>query len=85
MINSSGLEMSPEIKLEGKEPIKCNLCDRTFESRSKLITHEVVHTGLKPFKCNECDKQYSQRNVLPPNFLPIMFMPLRHFAYLFLY
>jgi uncharacterized Zn-finger protein len=32
----------------------CNVCQKTFESQSKLDDHYRKHTGAKPFSCHVC-------------------------------
>ncbi len=34
-----------------ERPYKCNLCDKGFVQKAKLIFHITAHTGERPFKC----------------------------------
>ena len=43
-----------------KKPLSCAKCGKSFTSKSKLETHERVHTSEKPFCCLKCDKAFSQ-------------------------
>lgn len=47
-----------------KTPHKCNICEKTFTQRSKLVAHTLSHTGEKPFACLICDKAYTSRSKL---------------------
>ena len=43
---------------------KCNLCDKSFSQKSKLVTHTLRHTGERPFACLHCDKAYTSKSKL---------------------
>ena len=39
-----------------EKTIQCVICDKTFQCKSKLKTHEKMHTGERPYKCTFCGK-----------------------------
>jgi len=42
----------------------CDICRKTFTSRSKLQSHVRIHTGEKPFQCNLCHKRFTEKGNL---------------------
>ena len=42
----------------------CNVCFRTFTSRSNLDRHARLHTGHKPYVCSKCGKAFSRKDHL---------------------
>ncbi|XP_024117531.1 zinc finger protein 436 [Oryzias melastigma] len=42
----------------------CAVCGKTFSCRSRLQTHEVIHSGMKPHRCDLCPKAYMRTNDL---------------------
>lgn len=44
---------------EGEKPYKCDLCPKTFTTKSVLKQHLLVHSGAKPFVCSKCGKPFN--------------------------
>lgn len=54
-------------KLEKQREVQawlCAVCGKTFNCKSRLKTHEVIHSGVKPHRCNLCPKAYMRTNDL---------------------
>ncbi|XP_069368430.1 zinc finger protein ZFP2-like isoform X2 [Paralichthys olivaceus] len=54
-------------KLEKQREVQawlCADCGKTFNCRSRLKAHEVVHSGVKPHRCDLCPKAYMRTNDL---------------------
>ena len=58
----------PELLREHNETqhgvFTCNICYRTFTSRSNLERHSRLHTGHKPYICTKCGKAFSRKDHL---------------------
>ena len=39
---------------------KCEECEKTFITPSKLERHSFSHSGLQPYQCNFCHKSFNQ-------------------------
>ena len=56
-------QISQEQNLKTKEH-SCKTCSKSFQYKSKLISHERIHTGEKPFACIICEKTFNQSSSL---------------------
>ncbi|XP_053382918.1 homeotic protein spalt-major-like isoform X14 [Mercenaria mercenaria] len=39
----------------------CDICQRTFTSKSSLKVHKRLHAGNLPYKCLDCEKRFNSR------------------------
>ncbi|XP_048880198.1 uncharacterized protein si:dkeyp-84f3.9 [Brienomyrus brachyistius] len=51
-------------KYQGRKPIECHYCGRSFHYISSYIIHRRIHTGERPYNCQECGKTFAQRSNL---------------------
>ena len=42
----------------------CNLCDKTFKTRSELKCHMLSHSHIRPFICEICGQTYKNKRAL---------------------
>lgn len=49
---------------ETEERFVCDICGRSYKSKSALTTHIGLHSNRSPFECQLCNKTFTQRGAL---------------------
>ncbi|XP_044151527.1 zinc finger protein 567-like [Bufo gargarizans] len=49
---------------EKQKPLKCNFCEKRFNSQSILEAHHRIHTGKLPYPCPLCDESFAKASLL---------------------
>ncbi|XP_052823945.1 uncharacterized protein LOC106883442 [Octopus bimaculoides] len=52
----------------GKSSFECNFCDKEFTNRSRLDSHQRIHTGERPHICNQCNRPFRTASDLKVHF-----------------
>ncbi|NXV71820.1 ZN214 protein, partial [Atlantisia rogersi] len=42
-------------------PLKCPVCNKSFQNQSRLLSHMRSHTGERPFVCPDCGRGFSHK------------------------
>ncbi|XP_023023323.2 uncharacterized protein isoform X5 [Leptinotarsa decemlineata] len=58
-----GLKRHKKAYIE-KKPHECQVCLKSFPSKSSLTVHFRIHSGEKPYKCKICPNAYTSRTSL---------------------
>ena len=48
----------------GEKQFKCEVCNKSFSTKSYFSTHMRTHTAEKPYNCELCNKTFSQGSTL---------------------
>ncbi|KAK3609673.1 hypothetical protein CHS0354_035959 [Potamilus streckersoni] len=58
--DNSKLSVDGNVSSEGgEEELKCDHCHKTFQHRSHLIKHQVIHESGRNFPCEHCDRSFT--------------------------
>ncbi|XP_052764040.1 zinc finger and BTB domain-containing protein 37-like isoform X2 [Mya arenaria] len=53
-----------ETKYTENHELPCMYCDRTFNWKSRLLEHVIVHTKERPFVCGQCGQSFLRKEML---------------------
>ena len=42
----------------------CDVCKKSYKTKSSLNIHKRIHSGEKTYKCDVCDKGFSRKDHL---------------------
>ena len=42
----------------------CDVCEKTFKTKSSLTVHKRIHSIERSFKCDTCDKRFTRKDHL---------------------
>ena len=57
---------------EGDKPFKCNLCDKSFASKTMLNNHIAsTHEEKKPYRCDICDKSFKTKSNMKTHYTSV--------------
>ncbi len=56
---------------EGAYIYECDMCEKRFVARERLVKHQLIHTGDKPFQCELCEKAFSTKSSVKEHVLRI--------------
>ncbi|XP_064809594.1 zinc finger protein 770-like [Oncorhynchus masou masou] len=60
-INSTSKQSIPnKVTCAKRKSHLCTICQKGFDTPSKLSRHFLIHTGIRPFKCSLCTKTFRQ-------------------------
>lgn len=54
-----------------ERPFVCEICSKTYSSKSSLIRHLGIHAGNKPHDCEECDNSFQYTYLLKQHTLAV--------------
>ena len=44
--------------MDENKPFACDICEKSFRTKTHLTTHRRIHTGEKPYECAICKKSF---------------------------
>ena len=53
------VEMKKHESQHTKKEYKCNECDKIYQVRCKLLSHQLRHKDDRKYNCNQCDKNFT--------------------------
>ena len=55
-----GMKVPVKVKAEKgpQEPVYCDTCGKSFNTRKALVIHQRLHTGETPYHCEKCGKGF---------------------------
>ncbi|XP_055639517.1 zinc finger protein ZFP2-like isoform X2 [Toxorhynchites rutilus septentrionalis] len=57
-------ECKTSLTEKGKNPFKCEMCEKSFASNVRLKVHFRIHTGERPYSCPHCQKAFRDPSTL---------------------
>jgi len=62
IVNSKSVDDNSRKRKKEKKSHQCDLCEKSFVSKSSLNSHKKVHCGEKPYSCEKCWKRFGHIN-----------------------
>ncbi|XP_031621756.1 zinc finger protein 90 homolog isoform X2 [Contarinia nasturtii] len=62
--NRSDLEVHKTLKHDEIQKLVCDICGRSYKSKSALCVHLGIHSGRNSHECHICGKTFTQRGAL---------------------
>ena len=69
MLNMSNETVSEIEKRLNVDSLNCEVCKKSYISKSQLKVHKRFHTGEGPYKCEICDKNFTVKSKLTRHML----------------